>query len=432
MSLNRGHARGRAAGCDVSQSFGNGSVQGQEAQCATEPQGSDCWGRDSNIILPNYEVKVAVVTWVQLFASYRVLVARNDEIIQGVLYPGLDPEHPVVRELLAGWPGSYYAHSGPLGVELTLIRPVTPRPRERWGLAAVLLLAAVLTTTVSGALFAGVDPLGLHPTALFDLGIPVPSHLDLRALAVGLWFSLPLIAVLLGHEMGHYVLARRHRLETSPPYFLPAPFWINIVGTFGAFIRLRSPLVNRAVLLDVGAGGPIMSFLLSVPLLALGLAWSRPLPMAAETAPTSLLLLFGQQPIWLGESLVLWALRTAFAADGVLLLHPFAVAGWIGMFVTMLNMFPVTQLDGGHILYALVGPRQRHFGLLFLLLLVALGGLWQGWWFWTLLVLLIGRGRVAHPPVLDPDYPLTPLRRQIGWACFAIFVLTFVPAPIVL
>lgn len=387
-------------------------------------------GTVSNISLPNSEVKIVTVTWVHLFATYRVMVARNDEIIQGVLYPGLDPEHPVVRELLEAWPGSYYAHSGPLGVELTLMRPVTPRPRERWPLAVALLLLATLTTTISGALFAGVDPLGLQSTELFDLRVPVPAHLDVGALAVGLWFSLPLIAVLLGHEMGHYVLARKHRLDTSPPYFLPAPFWINIVGTFGAFIRLRSPLVNRAVLLDVGAGGPVMSFLLSLPLLALGLAWSRPVPIAE--APTPLLLLLGQQPIWLGESLVLWLLRTVFASEGVLLLHPFALAGWIGMFVTMLNMFPVTQLDGGHILYALVGRKQRHVGLLFLLLLVGLGGLWQGWWFWTLLVLLIGRGRVAHPPVLDAAYPLTPLRRRVGWACFAIFVLSFVPAPIVL
>jgi hypothetical protein len=367
---------------------------------------------------------------VHLFASHRVVVVRNDEIVQGVLLPGLDDRHPVVRDALRQWSGSHYARSGPHGTELTLTRPIAPRPAERWGLAAVLFAVAFLTTTISGALFVGVDPLGLQLERWGGLSLPIPSELDLRALAMGLPFSVTLLFILAGHEMGHYLFARWHRLETSPPYFIPAPFWINIVGTFGAFIRLRSPLINRAVLMDVGAAGPIVSFFLSLPFLAWGLALSQPIPVAPSESGTSLLVAFAGQPIWLGESLVLALLRTLYAPEGVLLLHPFALAGWLGLFVTMLNLFPLTQLDGGHILYALIAQRQRAAGLAFLAILLGLGWLWSGWWIWTLILLVIGRGRVGHPDVFDPEYPLSPLRRRVGWLSAAIFVLAFVPIPI--
>jgi membrane-associated protease RseP (regulator of RpoE activity) len=184
------------------------------------------------------------------------------------------------------------------------------------------------------------------------------------------------------------------------------------------------------VLMDVGAAGPLVSFLLSLPLVALGLAWSRPLPgsLAAERA---YVVVFGSQPIWLGGSPAFDVLAALFApAGGALLLHPFAFAGWLGLFVTALNLFPLSQLDGGHVLYALFGRRQSAFGLAFLGVLIVLGWWWWGWWLWAALILVLGRGTIRHPSVFDPSFPLPRGRRWVGWACVLVFALTFVAFPL--
>jgi membrane-associated protease RseP (regulator of RpoE activity) len=242
------------------------------------------------------------------------------------------------------------------------------------------------------------------------------------------------MVILLGHELGHYLVARRYRLDVSPPFFIPAPNWLNLIGTFGAFIRLRSALINRVMLLDVGAGGPVVSFVLSIPAVALGLWWSRPLPVPAGGAPSHLLVLYAGQPLWLGRSLlVLLLCHLTGTASGVWVLHPLALAGWLGLFVTALNLFPLSQLDGGHVLFALFGPAQRFAGLGFLAVLVALGnpwwGGWWGWWVWAGAILLLGRGTVRHPAVFDAALPVTGARRLLAWGCIAAFVLTFIPLP---
>jgi membrane-associated protease RseP (regulator of RpoE activity) len=219
-------------------------------------------------------------------------------------------------------------------------------------------------------------------------------------------------------------------MNVSPPYFIPAPNWINLIGTFGAFIRLRSPMINRIMLLDVGAGGPLASFLLSIPVLVLGLTWSTPLPIDPLAAPAHLAVLFGGAPLWLGDSVLVRLLAWSMGmGSGAWLLHPFALAGWLGLFVTALNLFPLAQLDGGHILYALLGPVQKRVGVAFLFLLVVLGWWWWGWWFWALVILLLGRGSIGHPAVLDARQPVTGARRWVGWGCIAIFLLTFLWRP---
>jgi membrane-associated protease RseP (regulator of RpoE activity) len=137
-------------------------------------------------------------------------------------------------------------------------------------------------------------------------------------------------------------------------------------------------------------------------------------------------------PLNLGDSLLWLTLRGLFSPNaGVLILHPVAVAGWVGLFFTAMNLLPVAQLDGGHILYSLVGGRrQRWVALLFFASLLVMGWWWRGWWFWAVLVLVVGRGRLEHPPVLDPRLPLTPAQRAAGWACVVFFLLAFVPIPI--
>jgi membrane-associated protease RseP (regulator of RpoE activity) len=158
---------------------------------------------------------------------------------------------------------------------------------------------------------------------------------------------------------------------------------------------------------------------------------SDPLSALTTTAPSRFVVLFGSQPIWLGNSILFSALDGIFAGDGeILLLHPVAFAAWLGLFVTALNLFPLAQLDGGHILYALLGGRQRYFGMAFLAVLVGLGFFWWGWWLWAALTLVLGRGSIRHPSVFDPEVPVTGRRRLVGWFCVVIFLLTFAPIPI--
>jgi membrane-associated protease RseP (regulator of RpoE activity) len=230
--------------------------------------------------------------------------------------------------------------------------------------------------------------------------------------------------------MGHYLTARRLGLDVSPPYFNPAPVPLNLIGTFGAFIRLRSPMINRALLLDVGAAGPLAGFGLSQPLAVAGLRLSRVDEFVYDTSTRFLVPVGTRDALPVGGSLVFEALAAVFAPGaGTVVLHPLALAAWLGFFVTALNLFPLSQLDGGHVLFALAGRRQRLAARAFLASLLLLGLKWPGWWLWAGLVLVVGRGGVAHPPVFDPHYPLSPARRAVGWACIAMLVLTFVPLP---
>jgi membrane-associated protease RseP (regulator of RpoE activity) len=366
-----------------------------------------------------------------LYAVYRVVRIRGDEVVQGILHPQYGMRHPVVNEALDGWEGTHFLHHAPEGTELTLVRPVLPRPAERWWLHLILSALTLLTTTIAGSYFAGLAPLRFAAASLGPLGVPVPVRLIPADLVPGLIFSVPIFLILLVHELGHYVVARRHGMDVSPPYFIPAPPWINVVGTFGAFIRLRSAMINRAVLLDVGAGGPLAGFLLALPAVLIGGALSAPVP-AGIAARSEYVVIFGDQPIWLGGSLLFDGLASLVRPDGggALLLHPLAFAGWLGLFITAMNLFPLAQLDGGHILYALVGARQRVAGLLFLAVLVVLGASWWGWWLWAALIVTLGRGTIGHPPVLIEEYPLGTARVVVGWACVAIFVLSFVRLPI--
>jgi membrane-associated protease RseP (regulator of RpoE activity) len=372
-----------------------------------------------------------VTDWLSLFAVYRTVVIRNDEIVQGVLHPGLSPEDPIVRTVLEKWEGTHFVYPTVDGTEITLVRPIATLPPERWWIHVLLGLATFLTTTAAGAYFLGRNPFVMTFLPAGPIAFPLPVRILPAELLPGLAFSVPLLIVLLGHEMGHYLTARRHGMNVSPPYFIPSPHWINVIGTFGAFIRLRSAVVNRMVLLDVGMAGPLVSFALSIPLAAIGLTMSRVMPDLAGQAPGRYAVLFGGQPIWLGDSLLFSGLDRIFAGDGgFLILHPLAFAGWLGLFVTALNLFPLAQLDGGHILYALVGERQRYFGVMFLAALIGLGFSWWGWWLWAGLILVLGRGSIRHPSVFDPEIPVLGVRRLIGWSCVVIFILTFVAIPI--
>jgi hypothetical protein len=367
----------------------------------------------------------------KVFVAYRIDPALRGRVIVGRLWPGFDPDSPPVRAFLDRWHGSHSTREGDHGWELLLFEPA--RYRERWWLHALLFVVTLFSTTVAGSLLAGYTPVGFIALPLWgSWWLPVPVELDLEALVPGLPFGLALVLILALHEAGHYFAAKHHSISVTPPFFIPFPPYVSIIGTLGAFIRLRSPVLNRNQLFDVGVAGPLVSFVASLPLLGWGVLNSQVMAVSNST-PTDFLVPFASERFWLGGSLAMSAMAKlvlGFSGTGhVLVLHPVAFAGWLGLFVTALNLLPISQLDGGHILYAAVGSRQKQFAWLFFLALLPLGYLWAGWWLWAALVFAIGRGRVWHPPVFDADQGLTRRRALVAAAAAVIFIVCFVPMP---
>ncbi len=377
-------------------------------------------------------VKSPSGTWMTILATYRMGLVGDSELVVGELRKGLDVGDPTVVEALQDWGGPFYLADTDSGVEVALVRPSrTLRPRP-WLIHAVLLLLTLFTTFMAGALLDGVDPLGTRFVEFWGAWLPVPTTLHWRSMAVGAPFAISLMTILMAHEMGHFLMARRHGVPASLPYFIPFPAYYSAIGTLGAFIRIRGPLVRRSVLLDIGVGGPIASFVLSSMLLLVGLALSEPVPMSGPSMP--MVVEFAGQPIWLGSGLLVEAtLHLFFPSDigvNVILLHPVAFAAWIGLFVTFLNLLPFGQLDGGHVLYALSSRTQAWAALALLLALLPLGRLWWGWWLWAGIAVLLSRGRLAHPKVLQPQVRLGPVRIAVVWLAILFFFLTFVPLPV--
>jgi membrane-associated protease RseP (regulator of RpoE activity) len=223
--------------------------------------------------------------------------------------------------------------------------------------------------------------------------------------------------------MGHYFAARRHGLATTLPFFIPMPFWFIPFspGTFGAVMRIKQPITTRAQLLDIGAWGPIAGFVTSVPLLLAGLAQSQ----VRELPGAGAMLYFAEPILFKLTARVLFFPDLAATED--IFLHPMAWAAWWGLLVTALNMLPFFQLDGGHVTYALFGPRHRRWARPLLAVLVVLTAFWPGWALWAAILVLVGP---EHPRILFEDEPLDNRRRMIGWAAIVIFVLCFTVAPI--
>lgn len=305
--------------------------------------------------------------------------------------------------------------------------------REHPVLHLFLFVAAFASAIIAGGFLAGTDVLDTRFVQIGGSWFPVPTRIVAAELGVGLPFALAFVGILLGHELGHYVTARRNGVPVSLPYFIPFPPYFSLVGTLGAFIRIRGRIARRSVLFDIGVAGPVVSFLLSLPVLVAGLRLSEVVP-GSDAGLYPFLVHFVTEPIRIGSSAILHVAATfivpGFEAGSTVLLHPLAFAGWLGIFVTALNLLPLGQLDGGHILYALTGPRQRVIGTAFLLLLLPLGLIWWGWWLWGGVVLVLGRGKVAHPAVTSEEEPLGRGRTIMGWASLALLALSFSPAPL--
>jgi membrane-associated protease RseP (regulator of RpoE activity) len=280
----------------------------------------------------------------------------------------------------------------------------------------VLFLLTLLCTTALGARIAfqfernlpGLDLAG--DLAVFSDLLHRPA-----LLLDGLPYSVALLLILLAHEFGHYFACQYHGVSCTPPWFIPTPIFI---GTFGAFIRFRSPLKSRRELFDVGIAGPLAGFIFLLPALGVGLALSRVVPGLGQAGEARLGLPLALQ--WIGG----WLFPGANLAD--LSLHPVARAAWVGLLATALNLLPVGQLDGGHIFYALLGERHRWVSLATVGVLLLLGFVFWPWFVWAGLLYFVGR---RHFPVYD-DEPLDARRRALVVAAVLIFVLAFMPAPL--
>ncbi|MGH2628179.1 MAG: site-2 protease family protein, partial [Anaerolineales bacterium] len=333
-----------------------------------------------------------------------------------------------------------FRRGGPAHLILAVAMP-RPKRSNPW-INLVLFLATSASVVFAGVAYsAGYRSAGLS-------GSP-PSIDWLQDLPLGIAFAVSLLSILSAHEFGHYLAARSHGTEVTLPYFLPMP---STLGTLGAFIQLKEPPRDRRALLDIGLSGPVAGLAVAIPVLALGLYLSDVGPLPASAGAMSGYVLEGNSILYLsmkylitghllpepisygGVPPLLYWIRYVVTAQPApvggldILLHPIAWAGWAGLLVTALNLIPSGQLDGGHVLYVLVGRLADLVRPLLILGLLALGTFWSGWLIWAVLLFFLGRG---HARPLDEITPLNPRRRVAALLAMLVLFLLFIPVPLV-
>lgn len=270
----------------------------------------------------------------------------------------------------------------------------------------ILFIATFMTTLAAGALQKGINILEF-PVRIIE-GFP---------------FAGTLMTILLCHELAHYIASKKHHTIATLPYFIPAP---SLIGTFGAFIKMKSPIVTRRALIDIGASGPIAGFIVSVIASIAGLSMSE----VVSLPKTEGMIIFGDSLLF---SFLTRVVIGVPPETSDILLHPVGFAGWIGLFVTSLNLLPIGQLDGGHVTFAILGERHKYVSVVLVAVLAALGlsaliGItgWEGWGLWAVLMFVLG---IKHPPVLYWEMQLDPKRKLTALASLVIFIITFIPSP---
>lgn len=292
--------------------------------------------------------------------------------------------------------------------------------QSRWWLHLLLFLITLVTTTVAGAALTGMPPDETWRAArTLDMPVLWPALRD------GLPFSLTLLTILGVHEMGHYIAARLHGIKVTLPFFIPLPI-TGSLGTMGAVIMIRSPLMNRRALFDVGASGPLAGLITAIPLYLYGLTVTPTVEAPKYWIQTIGIQRISNPPLL--EALAPLVVNVNNLDKFVFFNHPMALAAWFGVLLTALNLLPIGQFDGGHVAYALLGRRAWQlaniaFGVL---LMMGFFGLWFAWLIWAFMGLLMG---LRHPPPHDDITPLGWPRTVIGIATAIIFVLIFVPVP---
>jgi membrane-associated protease RseP (regulator of RpoE activity) len=312
-----------------------------------------------------------------------------------------------------------------------LSRSYGPSGKFPWVNLVLFALTCVSTTLVGTLLMSS-----FHDTMSGDLSFDIVEILKNPILMVsGLPFSISIMSILFAHEMGHYLTCLYYGIDATLPYFIPAP---TPMGTMGAFIKIRSPFHHRASLLNVGVAGPIAGFVLAVPTLIVGLAYSKFAAVEISDGWTRLVyskFIVMDTPIgWIGFGEPVVFKIAAFLMgktppEGMALsLHPIGLAAWFGFLATALNLLPIGQLDGGHMIYALFPGLHKRISKVLVLALVPLGiWYWPGWLLWFVLLLIL---RLRHPMTMDDSIPLEGLHFGLAWFGLAMFVLCFMPTPI--
>jgi membrane-associated protease RseP (regulator of RpoE activity) len=291
-----------------------------------------------------------------------------------------------------------------------------PRPkfRDRVWLHVLLFVVTIATTT-----FVGAD----HYASFLSDFTNLHLRLSITGLLLrGFWYSGTILAILGCHEMGHYVACRYYDVDASLPFFIPAP--LPLTGTLGAFIRIRELIPTKRMLFDIGIAGPIAGFAVAVPALFIGLAMSHVVRVPPDFTGVEL----GEPLLFKLASTLLWGTPP----DGYSLnLHPMAFAAWFGLLATALNLFPIGQLDGGHISYAVLGRRSSQVTLATVGVVIALSYFAMSWRVWTalMIVMLFTFGR-HHPRTIDEDVPLDRARMILAVVALVMFIVCFTPAPI--
>jgi membrane-associated protease RseP (regulator of RpoE activity) len=380
------------------------------------------------------------VDYLAPFETFQAYSIRGGTIYWGRIRSTYASDRGELRRVLRAAPGEYCLEE--LGGRLyaTLRTYRGRRPPLRLWLHVLLLLFTIVTTVGAGVEFTrqfegkrhrlvAVTPFDFAAESVGLAAAGRWSELagvwpDFAAeMQKGLLYASALLFVLLAHEMGHYLMARRYGVDATLPFLLPAPV---LFGTFGAIIRMRSPVTHRRALFDVGVAGPIAGIVAGLIVAVIGLKMSAYGQPPMRTA--------GPDPAFALQSSALFRFLAGLALGPkppghVLRFHPVAVAGWFGLFVTFLNLLPLGQLDGGHMWYALIGRGQRYVGWAAFVLLLGMGWVFFGWVVLAVLVALFLR--VRHPPLMDESVRLGPLRTLIGIGVIVLFLLLFIPEPVV-
>jgi membrane-associated protease RseP (regulator of RpoE activity) len=303
------------------------------------------------------------------------------------------------------------------GPDLAWLVPLRPASAwQRWGRSAVLLAVTAGSVFLAGA---------LEPVLLRGRGFLLFNWREGLALVLGL------LSILLAHEMGHYLACRYYRVDATLPNFIPSPWFpafgfaiwqpLSLVGTFGAFIRIRGPIPHRRALFDIGVAGPLAGFVVCLPVLWLGIRDAVVRPLSPDAGG-----------LFFGEPLAFqWVARLVHGpipADQTLVIGQLGLAAWFGLLVTALNLMPIGQLDGGHLTYALLRDHARRISRVASWVCVGLVYFSPSWVLWAILVRVLGR---RHPPTLDDEAPVGRARVLAGVLALAVFVVCFVPNPVV-
>ena len=304
----------------------------------------------------------------------------------------------------------------PSSPEVLEVPPIPEPQRDPLLRYVILFLATVYSTAYAGA--------GHYLSFYQGFGDRLNPFTDGQLLIRGLWYSVPILTILGCHELGHYLACRYYGVAASRPYFIPMP--LVLTGTLGAFIRIRRPIPGKRELFDIGIAGPIAGFVIAVPVLFIGMYLSRVVELPRD---------FNGDLFWIGEPLLFkaaaWLTFGPVAEGYTISMHPVAFAAWFGLLATALNLFPIGQLDGGHISYAVLGRKSSAVTLIMVLCLIGLAFWSLSWAVWAgLTVLMLIAFGPHHPRTVDEDVPLDSTRKALAVFAVIMFILCFTPAPI--